>query len=64
MISFIRIVGGYRVKFYRAIFCIGIGIDQITPEYYRFKNHRIIGNLKQEILNYKKEQETRRIKKD
>lgn len=64
MISFIKIVGGYRVKFYRAVFCIGISIDQITPEYYKFKNYRIIGNLKQEIINHQKEKEVKNIKEN
>lgn len=64
MISFIRIVKGYRVKFYRAFFCIGISIDQITPEYYRFKNHRIVGSLKQEIINHQKEKEVKNIKEN
>jgi hypothetical protein len=63
MISFIKIVNGFRVRFYRVTFCIGIGTDQLTPVYYKFKNYRIIGNLKQEILNHKKEQEAKRTKK-
>jgi len=62
--SFIRIVNGYRVKFYRTVFCIGISIDQITPEYYKFKNYRIIGNLKQEIYNHQKEKEVKNIKEN
>jgi len=64
MISFIKIVNGYRVKFYRAAFCIGIGTDQLTPEYYKFKNYRIIGSLKQEIYNLKKEKEAKNIKEN
>jgi hypothetical protein len=62
--SFIKIVNGYRVRFYRVTFCIGISIDQITPEYYRFKNYRIIGSLKQEIINHQKEKEVKNIKEN
>lgn len=61
MTSFIRIVNGYRVRFYRTVFCIGISIDQITPEYYKFKNYRIIGNLRQEIIDHQKEKQTKKI---
>lgn len=59
--SFVRIVSGYRVRFYRTVFCIGIGIDQLTPEYYKFKNYRIIGNLRQEIIDHQKEKQTKKI---
>lgn len=64
MISFVKIVNGLRVKFYRVTFCIGISVDQLTPEYYKFKNHRIIGSLKQEIVNHRKDAEVKNIKEN
>jgi hypothetical protein len=64
MMSFIKIINGYRVKFYRVVFCIGIGTDQLTPVYYKFKNYRIIGSLKQEIYNHQKEKEARNVKEN
>lgn len=64
MISFVKIINGFRIRFFRSSFCIGIGLDQITPVYYKYRTYQKIGSLKQEIVNYKKEQEAKNRKEN
>lgn len=43
---FYRVINGFKVKFFRVYFCIGIGMDQITPVYYRFTTGKSLGPVK------------------
>jgi len=46
---FYRVFNGYKIKFCRAYFCIGIGMDQLTPTYYKYSIGRSLGPVKKEV---------------
>lgn len=62
---FYKIVNGYKIKFCRAYFCIGIGMDQLTPAYYRFATGISMGPVKskQKELSPKKQSNKEQTKK-
>lgn len=43
---FYKVINGFKVKFCRTYFCIGIGMDQFTPVYYRFTTGQSLGPVK------------------
>ncbi len=43
---FYRVINGFKVKFFRVYFCVGIGMDQITPVYYRHTTGKSLGPVK------------------
>ena len=47
------IINGLRIKIYTHYFCIGIGIDQITPAYYKYSINEKVSSLKREIYEEK-----------
>jgi len=46
MKTFYKVINGFRVKFCRAYFCIGIGMDQFTPVYHRYITGQSLGPVK------------------
>ena len=48
---FFKYIDGFKVKFCCAYFCIGIGMDQFTPVYYRYITGQSLGsfNRKKEL---------------
>jgi hypothetical protein len=52
-----KVINGFRVKFCRAYFCIGIGMDQFTPVYYRHITGKFLGPVKNKAnIHFPKEQ--------
>jgi hypothetical protein len=43
---FYKVIDGFKIKFCRAYFCVGIGMDQFTPVYYRFATGQSLGRVK------------------
>jgi hypothetical protein len=43
---FYKVINGFKIKFCRAYFCIGIGMDQLTPVYYRYTTGKSLGPVK------------------
>lgn len=43
---FYRVINGFKIKFFRVYFCIGIGMDQITPMYYKSTAWQSLGPVK------------------
>ena len=52
-----KVFNGFRVKFCRVYFCIGIGMDQFTPVYHRHITGKFLGPVKNKtnILHPKEE---------
>lgn len=55
---FYKIINGFRVKFCRTYFCIGIGMDQLTPVYYRYTTGRSLGPVKSYQKTFSKPEQT------
>jgi hypothetical protein len=43
---FYKTINGFKIKFCRAYFCMGIGMDQFTPMYYRYTSGQSLGPVK------------------
>lgn len=43
---FYKVINGFKVKFCRTYFCIGIGMDQLTPVYHRYITGQSLGPAK------------------
>lgn len=43
---FYKVINGFKIKFCRAYFCVGIGMDQLTPVYYRHTTGQSLGPVK------------------
>ena len=54
---FYKVINGFKIKFCRAYFCIGIGMDQLTPVYHRYTTGQSLGPVKNKtnILQPQKE---------
>jgi hypothetical protein len=54
---FYKVINGFKIKFCRAYFCIGIGMDQLTPVYHRYATGQSLGPVKNKtnILQPQKE---------
>lgn len=62
---FYKVINGFRVKFCRAYFCIGIGMDQLTPVYHRYITGQSLGPVKNKTnLHLPKEKSTKSQSKD
>jgi hypothetical protein len=46
MTVFYKVINGFKVKFCRTYFCIGIGMDQFTPVYHRYITGQSLGPVK------------------
>lgn len=57
MTVFYKVIDGFKVKFCRTYFCIGIGLDQFTPVYHRYITGQSLGPAKNKtnILHPKEE---------
>lgn len=43
---FYKVIHGFKIKFCRVYFCVGIGMDQLTPVYHRFITGKSLGPVK------------------
>jgi hypothetical protein len=55
---FYKFINGFKVRFCRAYFCIGIGMDQFTPVYYRYTTGQSLGPVKKQASLYSPQKQT------